>query len=118
MTKRERIKDMLSYIREHIENARDEMDVTDQHFIIKYRDGQIAYIDEYEIPQKLCLNASKIDYAVMNYADDSFDTEGKSWFKDFAHGHWDSMYRPIFDPNENPGSLEEWDEYVSDMLEK
>lgn len=118
MTKRERIKDMVERIKEHIENAREGLDVSDQHFIVKYRSGQVSYIDEYDIPKKLCLNVSKIIYAVMEDGSDSLDTEGKNWFKDFAHGHWDPMYGPVFDPSENPESLEQWDEYVSNMLEE
>ena len=118
MTKRDKIKDMVERIREHIENAEGEYDVTDQHFIIKYRDGQVVYIDEYDIPNRLCLNISKISYIAANFPDDSWDTEGKSWFKDFAHGHFEQFKGLVFDPSENPDSLEQWDKYVSDILGK
>lgn len=117
MTKRERIKDMVDCIREHIENAQSGYDVSDCSFVIKYRDGKIVYIEEYDIPEKVCLNIVKIDYIASNSADDSWDTNGKSWFNDFVHGYWDNGKGFVFDPDEYPDSIQEWDEYVGKILE-
>ena len=47
---------------------------------------------------------------------DSWDTKGKSWFKDFAHGRFDCFKGYVFDPNENLDSIEQWDMYVSNIL--
>lgn len=116
MTKRERIKDMVERIREHIENAKYGYDITDQRFIIKYRNDQVVYINEYDIPEKICLNISKIDYIMAADGFDSWDTKGKSWFKDFAHGRFDCFKGYVFDPNENLDSIEQWDMYVSNIL--
>lgn len=118
MTRRDKIRDMAEKVREHIENAKAGYDVADQQFIIKYRNGEVVYIDGYNIPNKLCLNLSKITYMVIQDACDSFDTEGKSWFEDFAAGHWDDTKGFVFDPDQTPDSLEQWDMYISDMLEK
>lgn len=106
MTKRERIADMVGYVRQHIENAGYGYDIADDSFIIKYKDGTIAYIYGHDIPDKLCLNISKISYIVKNDGDDGWDSEGKSWIRDFVKNG---------DFTDN-SFLDDWNEYVNKML--
>lgn len=106
MTKRERIKDLFGYVKEHIENANEGYDGTeDFSFIIKYKNGEIVYITGYDIPNKFCRNISKIDYIVASDPEDSFDSNGKSWQKDF-----------VVNDEYTIESLDAWNEYVNQML--
>lgn len=105
MTKRERIKDMLAYVEEHIENANEGYDVDDTSFIIKYKSGELVFITGYDIPNKFSRDVSKIDYIVANCGDDSWDSENRTWLRDFVvNGEY---------TNE---SLDAWNEYVNQML--
>lgn len=105
MTKRERIRDMLGYVDQHIENAKYGYDVADNSFIIKYKCGEILYVYGYDIPDKFCRNISKIDYIVANDSDDGYDSEGKSWLKDFVTNY-----------EYTDESVTLWNEYVNQML--
>lgn len=108
MTKRERIKDMLGYVKEHIENVQYGYDgMEDYSYIIKYKDGEIVYITGYDIPGKFCRNVSKIEYIVASDPEDSYDSNGKSWLNDF-----------VVNDGYTDWSLEAWDGYVDQILYK
>lgn len=106
MTKIERIKDMIGYIREHIENVDLGYDMDDNSYIIKYKDGTYKYINGAEIDEGISLNARKIDYIVGTCGDDSWDTERKSWYRDFADNG----------KNIEPETVDAWNEYVNSRL--
>lgn len=104
MTKRERIKNMMEYIDEFLDNFFNGFDVSDESFIIKYKDGTIAWISM-DDETKFSKNISRIDYIIGRNGDDEWDSENKSWYKDFAQG--------------NPENLEScnlWNDYVNLML--
>ena len=105
MTKLERIKDMLGYIKNHIENCELGYDMDDDSYIIKYKDGSIKYINGYDMDEGISLNARKIDYIVGNCASDGWDSEGKSWLRNFTDGK-----------NFTEESVDAWNEYVNTML--
>ena len=105
MTKAERIKDMIGYIRQHIENCEWGYDMDDDSYIIKYKDGSFKYINGYEIDEVISLNVRKIEYIVATCASDSWDTENKSWLRDFTDGK-----------NFEPETVDAWNEYVNTML--
>lgn len=105
MTKAERIKDMIGYIKQHLENMELGYDVDEDSYIIKYKDGTIKYITGYDVDEGISLNTRKIDYITGTCACDSWDTEGKSWFRDYTDGH-----------NFTSESVDAWNEYVNTKL--
>lgn len=87
MKRIDKIKDMLGYVRELIENIQESYDITGYQAIIKYKNGTIRYISENEEIEKICLNSQKINYIVYETPDDNIDTNGKSFINDFCYGN-------------------------------
>lgn len=113
MTKRERIKDMIGYIDEFLENLEAGYDVLDNSFIIKYKDGTIKYIS-CDDDNKFSRNISKIDYIVGRTPDNEWDTEGKSWLRDFVK--FDIFGKKPIGSYDLQESLDRWTEYVESKL--
>lgn len=87
MKKIDRIKDMLGYVRELVENIKEGYNMSGYQAIIKYKNGVICYISENENIEKICLNSQKISYIVYETPDDNTDTNGKSFINDFCFGN-------------------------------
>lgn len=106
MTRFQLIKEGIDYIEQHLENIENGYDATDYSFVIKYKDGTIKYINEYDVDDGINLNPYKIAYMVIQDPADAWDTEGKMWSRDFA-GDLDDL---------DGDSVDAWNEYVDKML--
>lgn len=99
---------VLASIKDHIENAKHGCDMSDFAFGIRYKDGSTLYVTGNDLPEKhICVDRKKIEYCYENNPEDSMDSLGRTWIKDFGG------------LNDNFGeTLEAWDNYTSEIMEK
>ncbi len=105
MAKRDRIKDIMDYVREMIENIKDGEEMDGWQAIIKYKDGTVKHINEIEGYKHASLNVNKIDYVVWENPEDSIDSNGKSFIRDICHGEMPNDY-----------TQEIWNRYINYCL--
>lgn len=100
------VKDLVGCVRNWKENIEEHgYDMSEYSAHIRYKDGTVNswYGSNNE---KISLNARNIKYIVLFDSDDSYDSEGKSWSKDFVK---DNDYA-------DTTSVDKWNEYVNNNL--
>lgn len=107
---RKAIKDLMDYVKEFIENIEMGNDMSDFSFIIKYKNGTIVYVNIDTYNDKFSRNINNIEYIVAIDPCDSWDSNGKSWYRDFCHNTIDYDYDTMDKINND------WNEYINSML--
>lgn len=84
MTQKERIKDIMGYVRDLINDMKEGYEVFGYQAVIKYKDGTVKYINDIDGYEGVSLNCSKITYVLCDNPDDSIDSNGVSFIRDFC----------------------------------
>lgn len=105
MNKRERIKDIMGYVKELINDIKEGYDVYGFQAIIKYKNGSVKYINENEGYKEVSLDCSKVEYILYETPDDSIDSNGKSYLRDICYGNI---------PNDHTQEI--WNRYINFCL--
>lgn len=102
---------VLAGIKDHIFNVRAGVDMCDYSFGILYNDGTTLEVTGNELPEgRIIIGEAKVKYCWYSDPDDSYDSLGKAWQKDFLNG---------LSPSDEGAeiTINEWDRYVSINME-
>ena len=107
MTKLDAMYWTITAIKDHIYNVKNGVNMSDYTFGIRYKDKSVIEVFGNELPEeRIIIGRQKIEYCYVGDPDDSYDSNGKSWQKDFLKNiHVD-------DP-EAWKTLAAWNEYVA-----